>query len=130
VSDEQKVPSFVRILISVTNPQQNTCDRSLHGGAPDQTPETLLRAKLVAEPTDRASHGTPPGMDVTPKAWRANASLRLVVASPLVGVTAGRLAPQPRKRAYGLRSVTVAHANGSCWIARPGRASFGALGLP
>jgi hypothetical protein len=52
VSDEQKVPTFVRILISVTNPQQNTCDRSLHGGARLSRPREafeMLRAKLPAE---------------------------------------------------------------------------------
>jgi hypothetical protein len=31
MSDEQKVPTFVRILISVANPPQNTV--TLHGGA-------------------------------------------------------------------------------------------------
>jgi hypothetical protein len=65
VSDEEKVLTFVRILISVANPQQNARDRLLHGGA-DQTGEAfkMLRAKLPAETVIKRSSACevpPPG---------------------------------------------------------------------
>jgi hypothetical protein len=52
------------------------------------------------------------------------------VGSPLVRITARRRldAQRPRQRACGLRSATMARANGSRWIAHAGRASFGAPG--
>jgi hypothetical protein len=54
---------------------------------------------------------------IPPKGQRANAVAPPRVANPLVNVTA-RLplgAQRPRKRARGLRSATVARANGSRW---------------
>jgi hypothetical protein len=85
----------------------------------------VIAQAMVSPPFTQGMDGTTEG---AARQCGRSASRRKLTGERYRGAPLG--APRPRKRARGVPSAIVTRANGSCWIDRAGRASFGATAGP